>query len=256
MAKRTVGMQLIIFGGERVKNDLPGVLDIVAKAGYQAVETGFFADRLPGKDFKKMLDDRGLKHVGVHWNAAQTDKLGPVIDWMVETGGTDIPMSDVSLVDAKLDLYKQRAADLNEAGRRAAQAGITVSYHNHNWELKPQDGQLPLEVLYQAMDPKVAQACIDVYWVRDGGGDPAAFVAKWAQRLRILHAKDSYLQETGKRSFAPVGSGLLDFPAIIEAIKPSPCPWVVVEQDTPNPGQTAESCTLASRTYLREKLHL
>lgn len=256
MAKRTVGMQLIIFGGERVKKDLPGVLDVVAKAGYQAVETGFYADRLSGKEFKKMLDDRGLKHVGVHWSGAQMDKIAPVIDWMVDTGGTDIPLSDNTLANAPLDLYKQRAAEYTEGGRRAAQAGITVSYHNHSWEFTPQDGRLPIEVLYEAADPKFVQACIDVYWVRDGGGDPAAFVAKWAKRLRILHAKDSYLQETGQRSFAPVGGGVLDFPAIIKALKPSPCPWIVVEQDTPNPGQTAESCTLASRTYLREKLGL
>jgi len=256
MAKRTVGMQLIIFGGERIKNDLPGVLDIVAKAGYQAVETGFFADRVPGKQFKKMLDDRGLKHVGVHWDASKTEKLGPVIDWLAETGGTDIPMSDVSLAKGNLDLYKQRAAEVNKAGALAAKAGITLSYHNHDWEMRPQDGRIPLEVLYEALDPKCCQACVDVYWVRDGGGDPAAFVAKWAPRIRILHAKDSYLAETGKRSFCPVGSGVLDFPAIVKALGPSPCPWVVVEQDVPNPGQTAESCTQASRAYVRDTLKL
>jgi sugar phosphate isomerase/epimerase len=256
MAKRTVGIQLIIFGGERVKTDLPGVLDVVADAGYQAVETGFFADRISGKEFKKMLDDRGLRHVGVHWGGMHADKIGPVIDWMAATGGTDIPLSDNTLANAPLELYKQRAEEYTAAGRLAAQAGITVSYHNHSWEFVEQDGRLPLEVLYEAVDPKFVQACIDVYWVRDGGADPAAFVSKWGKRLRILHAKDSYLEEAGKRSFAPVGSGVLDFPAIIKAAEPSPCPWIVVEQDTPNPGETAESCTVASRKYLRETLGL
>jgi sugar phosphate isomerase/epimerase len=97
---------------------------------------------------------------------------------------------------------------------------------------------------------------VDVYWVRDGGTDPAAFVGKHAARVRILHAKDSYLEERGKRSFAPVGGGVLDFPAIFKALAPSPCPWVVVEQDTPNAGQTAEACVKASRLYLRDKMSL
>ena len=37
MAERTVGVQLIIFGKQRVEEDLAGVLDDVAAAGYQAV---------------------------------------------------------------------------------------------------------------------------------------------------------------------------------------------------------------------------
>lgn len=255
MTKRTVGIQLIIFG-KRVREDLAGVLDDVAAAGYQAVETGLLADQVSGKEFKKMLDDRGLVHVGSHFGGMHMDAIGPVIDWLAETGGTDIPVSDNTLIDAPLDLYKQRAAEYSAGAARCAKAGITLSYHNHSWEFVTRDGQLPIEVLYRESDPALVKACIDVYWVRDGGTDPAAFVAKYADRLRILHAKDSYLEDVGQRSFAPVGSGVLDFPAIVKALELSPCPWIVVEQDMPNPGQTAQACSEASRTYLRETLGL
>jgi sugar phosphate isomerase/epimerase len=253
MAKRTVGVQLIIYG-KRTREDLPGVLDDVAAAGFQAVETGFLGEQVSGKEFKTMLDDRGLVHVGVHFGGMHLDRLGPVLDWMAETGGTEIPLSDNTLVDAPLELYKQRGQEYTEAAVKCAEAGITVSYHNHSWEFVPRDGRLPIEVLYESVDPDLVKACIDVYWVRDGGVDPAEFVAKYADRLRILHAKDSYLDEVGQRSFAPVGSGVLDFPAIMAAAEPSPYPWIVVEQDVPNPGETAQSCCVASRSYVRDTL--
>ena len=255
MAKRTVGVQLIVFG-RRSKEDLAGVLDDVAAAGYQAVETGFLADQVSGKDFRKMLDDRGLVHVGSHFGGMHMDKIGSVIDWLKETGGTDMPISDNTLRGAPLEAYRQRAAEFIAGGRKCADAGITLSYHNHSWEFVRQDGLLPIEVLYEAADPSFVKACVDVYWVRDGGVDPAAFVGRHADRVRILHAKDSYLEEVGKRSFAPVGHGVLDFPAIMKALEPSPCPWVVVEQDGPNPGETARSATAKSRAYLRDAFSL
>lgn len=253
MAERKVGVQLIVFR-ERTKDDLAGVLDVVAAAGYDAVETGFLAPQVSGKDFKKLLDDRGLAHVGAHFSGAKLDEIDPVIEWVVEAGGTEIPLSDNSLVDQPLDLYKQRGAEYTAAGHKAAAAGLTISYHNHSWEFKEQDGQVPLEVLYEACDPAVVKACIDVYWVRDGGVDPAAFVAKWGERLRIMHAKDSYLEERGKRSFCPVGSGVLDFPGIMKAAEPLAFPWIVVEQDFPREGETADETVQASRSYLKNEI--
>jgi len=253
--KPTVAVQLIVFG-KRTREDLPGVLDDVAKAGYQAVETGMMAAQISGKDFRKMLQDRGLVHVGAHWSGDKVDQIGPVIDWLRETGATDLPMSDLDTRELSADLYKRKADAYNAAGRRCAQAGLTLSYHNHNWELGRLGERLALEVLYEQTDPAVVQACIDVYWVRDGGQDPAAFVRKHAARLRILHAKDSFNPERGHGSYCPVGAGVLDFPAIFQAAGASPAPWVVVEQDVPRAGTTpADECAL-SRTYIREKIGL
>jgi sugar phosphate isomerase/epimerase len=257
MAKRTVGVQTIIFG-KRSQDDLAGVLDEVAAAGYRAVETSFWRSRgLAGRELKKMLDDRGLVHVGAHFAGDKLHEIDAVIDWLKETGGTDAPISDLELRDAVgLELYHRKAAAYNAAGEKCRKAGLTLSYHNHSWEFRRAGDVLPIEVLYAETDPANVMACVDTYWVWDGGHDPAAFVKKHGGRIRILHCKDSYLQERGRRSFAPVGSGALDFPAIFKALDRSPCPWVVVEQDVPNPGQDARGCINASRTYLRDTLGL
>ncbi len=256
MASRTVGLQLIIFGRERLTSDLAGVLDDVAAAGYQAIETTVLADRVSGTEFRKMLEDRGLVHVGAHFSGAKLDRIGEVVDWLAETGGTDIPLSDNTLREASLDEYRRKGEAYTEAADACRQAGITLSYHNHSWEFKKQDGQLPIEALYEACDPERVKACIDTYWVWDGGVDPAKFVAKHADRLRILHAKDSYMEERGQRSFAAVGAGTLDFPAIMKAAQNSSFPWVVVEQDTPAPDTSAVECITESRRYLQEAFSL
>jgi sugar phosphate isomerase/epimerase len=253
MAKRTVGVQAIIFG-QRTKDDLAGVLDEVAAAGFQAVETGYWGGRIGGGEFKKMLDARGLVHVGAHYGGDQMGKLDPVIAWLGETGGTDLPISDLDTRELSPELYQRKADEYNGGGERCRKAGITLSYHNHNWEFGKIGDQLALELLYELTDPNLVKACIDTYWVRDGGGDPAAFVRKHAARLRILHLKDSFLEERGQRSFAPVGEGVLDFPAIAKSLAASPAPWLVVEEDEPRQGKTAaEECTL-SRKYVKDVL--
>ncbi len=254
MTERTVGMQLIIFG-KQIKEDLGGVLDAVARAGYQAVETGFLADQVKGSDFRKMLSDRGLKHVGVHFGGERLGEVQQIIDWLGETGGTDIPVSDLrTRENSSPDIYQQCADEYNKAGEICRKAGITLSYHNHSWEFADVGGKPGLEVLYEKVDPNLVKACIDTYWVRDGAADPAAFVAKYADRLRILHMKDSFLEERGKRSFCPVGEGILDWKSIMKATEGSPCRWLVVEEDGPREGKTAEGESTSSRTFIREKL--
>lgn len=254
MAKRTVGVQLIIFG-KRVNEDLPGVLDEVAAAGYQAVETGFMS-KIAGKEFRKMLADRGLKHVGAHHSGHQTDQVPAIIDWLRETGATDLILSDLETRELTEDLYQRKAKVYNAAGEKCRQAGLTLSYHNHSWEFGRIGGKLALERLYELTDPEFVKACIDTYWVWDGQADPAAFVKKHEARLRILHAKDSFLKEVGQRSFCPVGAGVIDYPAIFAAFQSSPAPWVVVEQDMPREGTTAAAECALARTYIKQKIGL
>lgn len=253
MTKRSVGVQLIIFG-KRTSEDLAGVLDDVAAAGFQAVETGILAGQVSGKDFRKMLVDRNLVHVGAHCDGRQMDAIGPAMDWVHETGGTDLILSDLDTSVLTEERYTQKAAAYNAAGQKCLQAGLTLSYHNHSWEFGKVGGKLALEWLYERTNPAWLKACIDVYWVWDGKSDPAAFVKKHAARLRILHAKDSFNKETGHRSFCPVGAGVLDFPAIFQAVNASAAPWIVVEEDHPRQGTTALAECTASRTYLREKI--
>jgi hypothetical protein len=160
MAKRTVGVQLIIFG-KRPGQDLAGVLNDVAAAGYQAVETGMMASQVSGKDFKKMLSDRGMVHVGVHTGGEKADQTAPIQEWLHQTGGTDIIFSDLETRQLTEDMYKRKADAYNAAGEQIRKAGLTLSYHNHAWEFGQVGGKQAIEWLYEHTNPDLVKACID-----------------------------------------------------------------------------------------------
>ncbi|HMP76701.1 MAG TPA: sugar phosphate isomerase/epimerase [Kiritimatiellia bacterium] len=120
---------------------------------------------------------------------------------------------------------------LNESGRVLAEAGMTLTYHNHNHEFRKRDGRTLLDRIYAETEPGYVQGEIDTYWVQYGGGDPVAWCRKLAGRLPLLHMKDYMTTADNKPAFAEIGEGLLDFPAIIEAAESSGCQWFIVEQD-------------------------
>lgn len=51
--------------------------------------------------------------------------------------------------------------------------------------------------------------------------------------------------------FRPVGHGVLDMPAILQAIENTDIEWLIVEQDKPSMGLTPLECAKASIDYLK-----
>jgi sugar phosphate isomerase/epimerase len=122
------------------------------------------------------------------------------------------------------------AARLDKAGRLMREAGLVLTYHNHAVEFQRLDGKLVLDWLYEKTDARNVQGEIDTYWVQHGGGDPVAWCRKLRRRLPLIHLKD-YTVIGGRPSFAPVGGGNLDIPAVVNAADASGCEWFIVEQD-------------------------
>jgi sugar phosphate isomerase/epimerase len=101
-----------------------------------------------------------------------------------------------------------------------------------------------MDILLRELDPDAVKLCVDVYWVYDGGQDPAEFLRAQGDRVGVVHLKDRK-----DDTFAEVGQGVLDFPSIFEAIEPLGLPWVVTEQDKTDK-DPAVSIKM-SRDYLR-----
>jgi sugar phosphate isomerase/epimerase len=69
----------------------------------------------------------------------------------------------------------------------------------------------------------------DVYWIKKGGDDPATLIRQNAGRVPITHLKDMTRDE--RETFAEVGEGALDWPAILAASDEAGVDWHCVEQD-------------------------
>ncbi len=125
--------------------------------------------------------------------------------------------------------WAQTAKILEGFGQKARAAGLTLCYHNHDFELKEQfEGKTGLEILFENADANDLKAELDVYWIQKGGGDPVEFINRYAGRLPLLHCKD--MMPDG--SFGEVGEGVLNWPAILEAARNAGVQSYVIEQDT------------------------
>jgi sugar phosphate isomerase/epimerase len=211
--------------------DLPGTLAAVAGAGYRSVELAALHD-VPADTLARHLDDAGLAPVASHEGIdrlrsdprAVTRRLRElgcprvVVPWMPpadrESAGT----------------VKQFAAELAELAGVLAGEGLRLGYHNHDFEFAPVDGTTAFDILLAELPPEV-ELEVDVYWVSVGGREPVAAIGAAGDRVRMLHMKD---RAPGAAVHdAPAGSGVLDFPAIVEAGRASNVEWYVVELDEP-----------------------
>ena len=116
------------------------------------------------------------------------------------------------------------------------------------------------------------QTEIDTCWVGVAGEDPASYVLKYSGRAPVVHLKDYYMQGKEKPKklyeligieddgesaseeafgFRPVGYGVQNMPAILDASVKAGAEWVVVEQDRPAPGDTPINSVKLSREYLK-----
>jgi sugar phosphate isomerase/epimerase len=211
-----------------IKDDVDGMLRKVADIGYAGVEFGGSVYGRNPKEFRKVLDDLGLKTSSTHFGVATKDNLQQVLDFAGVFGNRIFISGWRREAWDTLDGILQ-AADAFQAGAELLKPhGLIQAYHNHWWELQQVDGRPGLEIFLEHAPS--AQAQLDIYWAsRFGKVDVPAFLRKWASRCPTLHVKDGPLVE-GQPHMA-VGSGKMDIPAVIRSADEKVLQWLVVELD-------------------------
>ncbi len=227
-AKKEIGLQLysvrhLLDEGAPYENNLPALLDTIGKMGYTQVEAasynvdnGTFYGLSP-EDYAKAAADAGLKAVSSHTGRplnADELKSGDLTEYFAwwdkaikdhkAAGMTYIVLPWMSVPETLADLQKQCDA-LSEVGRRAAQEGISIGYHNHSHEFKKVEDETMLDYMIQHTDPEAVLFELDVYWAMMGQASPVDYFRKYPGRFRLLHIKDR--REIGQ-------SGMVGFDAI------------------------------------------
>jgi sugar phosphate isomerase/epimerase len=128
-----------------------------------------------------------------------------------------------------MDEYLKVASTLNKCGESCQKAGIQLCYHNHDFEFEAIDGKLPFDVLMTETDKKLVQAELDLYWAVKAGQQPVELFRKYPKRIGLWHVKD--MDNTEKKSFTEVGSGVIDFAEIFSMHRTSGMKHFFVEQD-------------------------
>lgn len=136
------------------------------------------------------------------------------------------------------------------AAKRITKAGGYFMYHNHDKEFKKFDSELCMDILAKAFAPEEMGFTLDTHWIKVGGYDPVEWFKKLSGRIPCVHYKDLVTMPDGTTRFAPVGSGELDFDAIIKTSLDLGVEFAFVEQDNCY-GEDPFMCLKKSYDYLK-----
>ena len=161
---------------------------------------------------------------------------------------------------ASPDECKRLGKMLTELGKRTADLGVPLGYHNHLNTLSEMPDNL--DRILENSDPKYVKLELDTAHIAAGGGDPAAFILKYHERLLFMHLKDlrSIPSDTpGARypfEFVELGRGKVDFGSVFAALeKVNFRGWAVVELDRePEKNRTPKESAVISKDYLEQKM--
>ncbi len=278
--KVNFGVQLFTIPA-MVEKDLAGTLKLISEIGYKEIEffgpypfsaetakqgfeqmkamLGLGQHAFYGNDTKTvkgMLDEYGLRTPSVHVNidslrtnmTALLDGLAPL-----ETKYVVLPI----LMDGRssLDNYKKRAEEFNSFGEQMAAYDMKFVYHNHGYEHKEMEGEVPLQYLIEHTDKERVQFELDIFWMAAAGADPIQFLKDNSGRFKMLHIKDAAsiyrfsgdggTQDqwmAGFSKMADPGDGVFDIKAIIKQAKESGVDHYYLERDlTPTPTETLKN---------------
>jgi len=262
--KLPIALQLYSVRDELAK-DFLGTLQKVKEMGYDGVELSGLNGRDP-REVKRMLDEVGLACPSSHAPVAEQRENGAFARY-VQAGVrfVAVPWMDYGNENERLRENIETVRTLAEA---AAKEGITLLYHNHDFEFKKVNGKAILDVLYEEIPSHLLQTQLDTCWVKFAGEDPVDYLKKYAGRAPLVHLKDfwsdgengvapydligksSEARKKTKFEFRPVGYGLQDIPAIVKASEEAGAEWLIVEQDESSARPTLEAARM-SIEYLR-----
>jgi len=252
MAKPQIGAQLIIWG-ERALRDLPRVLDEVASLGYDGIEASIDAFEKVS-DPKGLLNMKGLRLAGLHMGleSLNEEPVNAAVRFLANTDSHYLLFSGAGGKENTKENYRRSAKLLEKIGKKACKQTVRVCYHNH-WQEIVNDA-MGMKIISEETSPEFVSFCVDTYWVKCGGLSPAEFIKENLDRVAYLHLKDGTKEGMKNYEFLELGRGIVDFPAVFEAVKTADIEWFVVEQDRTE--KTPKESMATSRKYLKQKLGL
>jgi sugar phosphate isomerase/epimerase len=234
-----IGVQLYTVRTLTQRN-LPGVLAAIRKIGYQEVETYWDVYTHPAAELKRMISDQGLRVPSGHFNY---DGLESKLEY-AKTLGVEYVICPIlpPNMQTSLDGFKRAADQFNKWGEQINHMGMRLGFHTHNYEFRRFGDTSGFDTLMERTDPKLMCVEIDCYWVTQAGRDPVQMIKQLGRRVRLLHMKDrlpgfptSTTLNAQAAHFTPVGTGTIDWKAVIAAAKQDGIHYYFVEQDSGPP---------------------
>ena len=239
--KGPTGLQLYSLRGIATQNP-PKALKQAADFGFKLVETAGTYN-LPPEKFKALLAEHGLKPVSGHfpydrWKT-EPEKV------LAEAKAIGLQYAGCAWISHKPPFNETAARDaitvFNRAGELGAKQGIKVFYHAHGYEFHPHGDGTLMDLLMKETNPKHVAFELDVLWVVFPGHDPVKWLTKYPGRWELMHLKDlkkgvktgDLSGKTDVTNDVPLGTGQMNWPAILKAAQASGVKYYFIEDESP-----------------------
>lgn len=242
-AQIQIGLQLYTFR-VAIPKDVPGMMKKISDMGFRYIEGGGTYN-LPREEFKSLLEKNGLQMLsyGADYKDLQRN-LDKVVEgarffgakyvmcaWVPHNGET------FTLDDAT------KAVDVfNKAGKVLAANGIKFVYHAHGYEFQRYGTGTFFDYMLKKMNPAYANIEMDVFWFKNSGQDPAAWLLKYPKRFLLLHLKDrktgspdNVIAKADDESNVVLGTGDVNIAAVMKAAKKAGIKYAFIEDESPRP---------------------
>ncbi len=237
---KDIGIQLYSLR-DRIADNVKLVLEQVSKAGYNTVETYGFSSKdkfwgLSPADFKKILDDTGLKAtsghygLGTYFTDGNTDELIAAIEaaGLLKSEYLTVPHLDES-IRTNIEDYKKIAEKLNKAAEMCQKTGLKLAYHNHNFEFVAMADTNGFETLLKETEKNLVDFEMDLYWVARAGKIPVQLFKEHPGRFKMWHIKD--MDRKNPNLNTEIGSGRINFKPIFAEAKLAGMEHIFLEQE-------------------------
>ena len=241
--KGPIGLQLYSLRNEFKKDGIEKTLDTVQGFGIRYAELAGTYD-LPPEKFLPLLKARGIQAVSGHFPYEQYRDNPEAVAQQAKALG--LQYSGCAWIPHKGDFDEQEcraaAAVFNRAGEVLAKQGIKFFYHTHGYEFQPHGQGTLFDLLMQETNPKFVSFQLDVMWVVFPGQDPAKLFQKYSGRWSFVHLKDlkkgvqtgALTGHTDVSNDVALGTGQMDWPAILSAAKKAGVKYYFIEDESPS----------------------
>lgn len=236
---------------EESQKDFAGTLKKVAELGFNGVEFAGYGG-LTAKEVKALLDELGLQAASSHVPLEELENnLSQVIEDQKILGSKYVVCPYLMPDRRSEEDYQALISLLDQVGETCRREGITLCYHNHDFELDLlEDGRMALKAIFDDTISDNVKAEFDIYWLTKAGEKPEKWIDRYKNRTPLVHLKDMTKDE--EQFFAELGTGGVDIESVLNIGEETGVQWWVVEQDMSR--RTPFESIEISINYLKTKL--
>lgn len=244
---------------DQIEEDARGALEAVAECGIQNIEfsgsdfsgsvPSFQKVELPA--IQEFADEFGFNVPSLGVDAEDLrERFDEVITATEALGASYVRISGSRPEEGEVQdasTYSEIADLLNEVGPTLKEAGVTVAYHNHDWEFEDLgEGVSGYDILLSETDPESVGFELDLYWAVVADADPVGLIQENPGRFPLFHVKDAQMvtnpDGTQSPTFATVGQGFIDFQEIFAQSDVAGVDYYFIENDRPEPDGITSTC--------------